>query len=583
MKRPNIRHGSPFRFGIFAAIAAAASFPATDAFAIEAELGGGWNARIDSEVTTGFQVRTQGKSCSLIGRDNGGCAPIGSELLDMGYAAVPDFNYLQMDSGNLNYDAGDVVSWVVKGTHDLSIKGPSDWSALTRVNWVSDLVADSNSNFGLQGDADQDTEFDVTLLDAWVAKGFEWFGQSAKIRVGNQVVSWGEDIFIPGGINSINAIDLRKLHTPGTALKEVFIPAPMVYLNSGITDNLSGEAYYQFMWNDFEFDPAGTFFSTGDVVGRGNFPAFVSSSVAGFPPGSVPPGTLTDEHNLSTAVPVPRVGSNDPSDQGQFGLTLRYQLGDAEIAAHYIRYHDKLPFISFNGSGADFTPASFFYDYGEYRNLYGISGNIPVATAFGDIVFGAELSYRPEDSVAIDPTVAPSGSPYGLPLVGVGRGYVEEEKWQAHLTANHLFSPDSPLGTFQDMIGGTDGWILGEVVFVNYPGLDENGGVPYLLPDYSLPDRFSMGYVIEVGMTFPHILGTAVNFTPFIDFMHDVHGTSPNALPFVEGRKSLAINLGFNYLGTMRANLVYAMFMDGGQNNLMKDRDFFGASFTYSF
>lgn len=557
------------RRGAVAAALAAAALPAA---AAELQIGQGWSARLDSELSTGFQVRTQGRDCRIIGRDNGGCAALTSELIDLGYpGAVPDFNYLQMDSGNLNYDKGDVVSWVVKGTHDLSVKGPDDWSSLVRVNWASDLAAEDQARFGLPEGSREATDFDLTLLDAWVSKGFDWFDRSAKVRLGNQVVSWGEDIFIPGGINSINAIDLRKLHTPGTALKEVFVPAPMVYLNTGVTDNLSAEGYYQFMWNDFRFDPVGTFFSTVDLVGPGQLPGFIPSVFGG----------VGDEH-VPGAISIPRLDANEPRDQGQFGLTLRYQLGEAEVAAHYLRYHDKLPQISFTGDAAGLANG-FFLDYGENRDLFGVSGNMPVGTPYGDIVFGAELSYRPRDSVAIDPTIGAPGTPFMLTPNGTARGFVEEKKWQAHLTANYLFSPDSPLGSLQEMVGGTDGWILLEAAFVNYPELDENGGVPYLLPNYSLPDSFSMGYVAEVGMSFPHIWGTPINFTPYVDFMHDVYGTSPNALPFVEGRKSLALNLGFNYLGQAKANIVYAMFWGGGDNNLMRDRDFLGLSFTYSF
>lgn len=566
----------PFRFGIAAALVATLPFSAA---AYEWSVADGWNVRVDSEVSTGFQVRLQGRDCRIVAADNGGCQDFSSELINYGWlGAVPDFNYLQFDSGNLNYDAGDLVSWVLKGTHDLSVRGPDEWSGLVRFNWASDLAASRTANFDLPQDSENATNFDITLLDAWVSKGFEWFGQSAKVRVGNQVVSWGEDIFIPGGINVINAIDLRKFHTPGTALKEVFVPAPMAYLNTGVTEDLSAEVYYQFMWNGFRFDPVGTFFSAADIVGPGALPGYIPTVFGG----------VGDEH-IAGSFGIPKLKDNRPSDQGQFGATLRYQLGEAEIAAHYVRYHDKLPQLSF--TAMDGLPTGYFLDYGEERDLFGLSGNMPVTTPFGEVVLGAEVSYRPRDSVAIDPTVGVTTGPYSLlansaanPGVSMtGRGFVEEEKWQAHVTANYLFSPDSPFGKLQEMVGGTDGWILLEAAFVNYPGLNTDGSVPYLLPDYSLPDKFSWGYVVEVGMTFPHIFGTPINFTPFIDYMHDVSGTSPNAVPFVESRKSLALNLGFNYLGKIKSNIVYAVFLDGGNNNLVRDRDFVGMSFTYAF
>ncbi|MDF5996131.1 DUF1302 family protein [Pseudomonas aeruginosa] len=59
--------------------------------------------------------------------------------------------------------------------------------------------------------------------------------------MGNQVISWGAEIFVPGGINQINALSLPKYHTPGTQLKEVFIPAPMASFNIGLTETLSLE------------------------------------------------------------------------------------------------------------------------------------------------------------------------------------------------------------------------------------------------------------------------------------------------------------------------------------------------------
>ena len=54
------------------------------------------------------------------------------------------------------------------------------------------------------------------------------------MRAGNQVISWGESLFLPGGLNSTNAIDIMRLSQPGTQLKEVFLPAPMISFASGL-------------------------------------------------------------------------------------------------------------------------------------------------------------------------------------------------------------------------------------------------------------------------------------------------------------------------------------------------------------
>jgi len=40
------------------------------------------------------------------------------------------------------------------------------------------------------------------------------------VRLGRQVISWGESTFIPNGINVINPIDVARLRTPGSELRE---------------------------------------------------------------------------------------------------------------------------------------------------------------------------------------------------------------------------------------------------------------------------------------------------------------------------------------------------------------------------
>lgn len=533
-------------------------------------------ASFDSTLSTGFQARVEGRDCSIIGNDNGGCVPTSSELqarMGGGALANPDINYLNADSGNLNYDQGDVTSWVIKGTHELALRGQDGWSGLVRGTWSGDLAADHTDRTPLETEAKNIVNADAELLDAWVAKSFSWLGgQNAKVKLGNQVLSWGEDIFIPGGINTINAIDFRKAHIPGTQVKEILKPAPMVSLSTGLTRNLSGEAYYQFLWNAHTFDPVGTFFSVSDVVGPGRRAFYLPSSAMG--------AGFGDEGTNRATASVPGVSDNDPKMTGQYGANLRYKMGSAELAGYYIRYHDKLLQVSFRGSTAQ-APEAFFVDYGEDRDLFGVSGNVPVTTPMGEVALGAEVSYRPRDSVAIDPTVPAVGHKYALG--NYNKGYVEEEKYQGHVTANYLFPPHSPLGRLQSAIGGVDGYLLAEAAMTAYPELKRDGSVPYLLPNYTLPDKYSWGYVVEMATTFPEVWGSPFNMTPLVDFTHDVQGTTPNALPFVEDRMSLALALNFDYQSKYKLGLQYVRYWGGGNNNLMIDRDFVGGSVSMTF
>ena len=580
--------------------------PPVAAFQFEGE---SLSGSFDSTISFGFRKRMQGTDCSIIGNDNGGCVPTTGTLGEkvngpgLGLTSNPDFNYLQSDDGNLNYKKGDITSAVLKGTHELYLKAPQGWSALVRGTWLKDFKADDTQRTPLSDASKTLAVQNWTWLDAYVSKNFYLGDRPAKVKIGNQVISWGEDIFIYGGVNVTNAIDLSKFRLPGTQLKEVFRPAPIISLSTGITDAVNFEGYYQWKWssaNAFRFDPVGTFFSV-DVLGRGAGNAYFPTSVAndffgcGLPTGALgDPGgprglsdaqlgnPATNPCGIGTA--VPRSETNRPTNGGQFGLSLRYtpeNIAGTEFAVYYMRYHDKVPFIGFKLDGNPYNPlgVSYFEDYGTGTRLYGASMN----TKVGNLAIGAELTYRPNDSVGIDPTV-PLAGPYALSAPGVvQRGFVSEKKWQAQFTAFYLIPPSSPLGSIMTGVGASEGFILGELALTRYPGLDLSGAIPYLLPNYELPTKTSWGYVVEVGITYSNILGTRWNMTPQIDFAHDVRGTSPNAIPFVEGRKGLTLSLNFDLDRKWRANVGYTGYWGGGGNNLLKDRDIVYGSVSYSF
>ncbi|MDO8341149.1 MAG: DUF1302 family protein, partial [Candidatus Woesebacteria bacterium] len=406
------------------AIAALGATFATPAVAFKFEMENGITGSFDSTISFGAQMRMQSPDKSIIGNDSGGNVPfasaLGAKINGVGAEATanPDFNYTNVDDGTLNYKKHDIVSAVFKGTHELFLTQKGNWSALGRFTWSTDLRADNTRRTPLHDDAEDAMEKSISLLDFWVAKEFKLGDNSAKVKLGNQVINWGEDIFIIGGVNAVNAFDLRKIHIPGVQLKEVFIPAPMISFSSGLGNGFSTEAYYQFRWNSFKFDPAGTYWSAADFLGKGGKRgAFIPTSVAD--PnyaGGTPRGTFGDFdptrgrtlQAISLAggglgvIPVER---DEPDDlhSGQYGINLRFKPaeGDTEFAAYYIRYHDKIPFVGFryDPTTPNVVGTSAVEQYQEDRSLYGVSMN----TKLGDWAVGAELSYRPRDSVAIDP------------------------------------------------------------------------------------------------------------------------------------------------------------------------------------
>jgi hypothetical protein len=230
--------------------------------------------QVDTTVSAGASMRVSGRDCDLIHVTNGGCA-VGGE-------------FLNSDDGNLNYDKWDVFANTYKATVDVGF----DWKnfgGFFRSSAFYDVITmnTDTKRTDLAGDAlYHSNPFDggvvgmgFNVLDAYVYGNFEPAGRPLDIRVGNQVLSWGENLFFAGGVNAINAVDLPRFRTPGSLLREALLPAPMVRVSAELFQNFSVEAFYQVYWNRFELDPAGSYYTDAgfsqDVVGRGAEASYV--------------------------------------------------------------------------------------------------------------------------------------------------------------------------------------------------------------------------------------------------------------------------------------------------------------------
>lgn len=572
------------------------------ALAFNFETEGGVKGSFDSTISYGVQRRMKSPDSTIIGVDSGGSAstsaPLGTLVNGPGNAgtSIPDFNYAQTDDGNLNYKKGDIVSSVLKGTHELGLKDEGNWAALARVTWSSDFAANKTRRTPLDDEAKKAVTANASILDLWVSKEFRLGDNAAKLKFGNQVLSWGEDIFIIGGINTINAVDLRKAHIPGTQVKEILLPAPILSFSTALGSGFSTEAYYQLRWNKLILDPAGTYWSSADFLGKGGKRgAFITTSLGIGGIGDFDPTRGRDMQTIIANNGLAPVETTSPNNGGQYGLNLRFKPkdSDTEYAAYYIRYHDKIPFVGFRVDptraavgGVNVLGLIAVEQYAENRSLYGVSMN----TKVGEWAVGAELSYRPKDSVAVDPTVplqvgSRAKAEFNLAAlsnnyttVASAKGYSEEKKWQAQMTGFKLLSPDIPRA-----LGAAEGYVMGEVAVTHYPGLDLSGAIPYLLNNYTLPTKTSWGYVAEFGLTYANIFNSGWTMSPIVDWFHDVKGTSPNTLPFVEGRKALAVALNFDYHNKAKVSVGYTTFSGGGNLNMMRDRDVLSANISYSF
>ena len=240
------------------------------------------------------------------------------------------------DDGDLNYRKG-MASFLVKASHDLLLQYQQA-GLFVRGFYFNDFVNSNGTRqrTPLSDDAQAIVGEGAELLDAYVYFKETINDMPVTVRLGRQVLSWGESTFIPNGVNSINPVDVAKLRTPGSELKEALRPLTMASGSVNVTESLSLEGFYLLDWDRTRIDPPGTYFSTNDFVAQGGTKVYL-----GF-------GAISDSSALGA---IPRGRDRIPGNSGQYGINLKWMahgLNDTEFGLYYMTYHSRLPVISAN-------------------------------------------------------------------------------------------------------------------------------------------------------------------------------------------------------------------------------------------
>lgn len=382
------------------------------------------------------------------------------------------YNY---DDGTLNYSKGDVYTNVVKWSGDLELNYQNYGGFFRARAYYDAAIMDEDTDFKQLSDGTKDAAGKgAELLDAYVWGDYELGETPVNVRVGRQVVSWGESTFIQGGINSINPVDASAFRKPGAEVKEGLLPVNMVYTSIGLSADVTLEAFYQLEWEKTRTDPCGTFFSTTDFVADDCSPVILGGvaderDILEFRDSEIDGGVPLSDR---VAPVTERLPDDQPRDSGQFGLALRWYseaLGDTEFGFYYMNIHSRLPYINGAVTNYDKTGtvtgttnqqvnADASYDtkyplyqiaYPEDLQLMGIS--FATSTEGGASISG-EISYRPDMPLqwnAFELILAGNGAPYSrlyqqraeeaggdaASLYGeIAEGYDEFDMWQAQFT-----------------------------------------------------------------------------------------------------------------------------------------------------
>lgn len=593
---------------------------------------------VDTTVSYGVSVRVQEQDDNLIGKAQfnpfigspcAGAVPCTESVgatNDRQRAARGRFS-VNSDDGNQKWDKNDIFSNALKATTEISINYQDRFGAFARITGFHDFEIMSRDD--IKPIAKDKVGQDVQLLDAFAFANFDVGQRSATIRLGKQVVSWGESTFIQGGINVINPVDVSRLRTAGAEIKEAFLPVDMLFATIGITDNLSVEGFYAFEFEQTEPEPSGTYFSANDFAALGGDFVMLNFGLVNEPQNFAACGqTLAAGLTASSSIAqrleftgcsaaVPRGRDRFPRDRGDHGVAFRYfaeNLNSSELALYYVNYASRVPVLSgIAVTNSSANSARYFAEYPEGIELIGASINTTFEAS--GIAFQGEVSYRPNiplqaDDVellfsALSPLNALIPQPVNRFISQLGslrpgqelQGWERHKLSQAQFTLTKVFGPENPIRAQQISVvgeaGATKVWDLPAPSVLRYQGdgTDTGGGPDLRTGAFRNPQTqidgfatpYSWGYRLAARADYNNVFG-AYNLSPRVAFNHDVSGISPGpGGQFIEGRKSYTVGVEGTYLNRWGADLSYTRFFGAGALNLIGDRDFASFIIRYSF
>lgn len=584
------------------------------------------DAIFNSEISIGKSWRTENADSSLL-KDVYG-------------------NYGNNDDGNNNYDKGDSFSEIIKGVHDLELTYDNIGLFVRGKYWYDRQMDKGDVRYGNLAQLDgngipgapliynhpntplSDDNFDtlskasgITLLDAYIYGEFEVGQTPVDLRLGKQVINWGEGNFIRSPLNSISPIDSSALRRPGATVKEALLPINMAYAGFGMTENLSSEFFYQLGYQETVVDGCGSFFSGTDYVTAG------CNSIS--------------INNGSTSIARDEDGVRKRTDSGQFGVAFRYYseaLADTEFGLYFMKINDRLPIVSFIkhdagssemgsvfvqalniwqqvGPGSGFatfpelvtamvskervTTSSYVTDYNNQILVRGLT----FATNVGGLSLSGEYSLLKDKPIQINGPLLVSA------LLTENSASVElNDRVKAARSGDFLKGSDkfdvsqfqlSAINTFDQVFGASQITVLGEVGYTYIHDFDESpsaikygrSGI-FGLYDYNQnnPGAIDDGFVTEASWGYRALISAqyndvvaGINFKPALLWSHDVEGYAPQpGGNFIEGNKKLTANLTASYREMYSAVIAYTQY-SGDDFSVIKDHDFMTVNFSVIF
>lgn len=488
---------------------------------------GAVEGQLDSELTLSARWADADAERALIGVANGGRAPAASG-----------------DDGRLNFKRGETFSKRLAGWHGLELKSGDSGLFVSGRYWYDFELKDEARPFADaagQGRAPGAQPAGAQWLEAFVWHNHQLAGQPGRLRLGRQLLHWGEGVLIPGGLDVINPFDAAIWRRPDAPLAEGRLPVNLLHGVQELDDALSLEAFYQLEWRPTTLDDCASFTAQADYLADG-----------------------CNRLAQPLGAPLVRGADREAGDQGQFGVALRYHAEalDTEFAAYALNYHSRLPLLGLSGG-------SYFLAWPEDIRLYGLSF---ATTLAGGSRWRGELSHRPD--APLQPSIAD-----GLVAGTAQPAWRREAVSQLQTSLEHRF--DAPALTLTGElawihVGAANGRQGRDPLFGPGPQVGgcalPAGASGRHCEDAGFTTRDAWGYRLQARWEYPQRFA-GIGLAPRLAWAHDVDGHSPAPeAVFVEGRRALTLGVDADYRDTWTASLAWTNY-SGGRYSTLVDRD----------
>jgi len=336
----------------------------------------------------------------------------------------------------------------------------------------SEAGANINKTDGASNEFSDEAEYysgqRARLLDHYIYGSWYLTDTTAlNVRVGSHIAAWGESLFFSGIALAQSPADATKATVPGADVKSILLPVRQVSMQMSFADDWTLLGQYKLEYKPTELNPVGEFFSIADVVGPGaefiygiDNPFFlenltdvnlvgddaveaidvinrlalpqvplgpVSTAIGGVLANLDPnvPDVPVPNINAATPAGTPRyinvqyAGEVRPSDHGQYGVGLKYQItANTNAGLYRLRYHNTTPapvqnygYAVLIPSQAPGSPPVTTEQLGQLKvpvtyNIKYFDGIDMSGLSFSTALFGAniggELLYREHIDVLVD-------------------------------------------------------------------------------------------------------------------------------------------------------------------------------------